>query len=292
MFEGFTHRRIDVADAELNVVLGGEGPPLLLLHGYPQTHVMWHKVAPRLGEHFSLVMPDLRGYGDSKGPPPDPEHRNYSKRVMALDMVALMSALGHERFMLAGHDRGGRVAYRLTLDHPERVRKLAAVDIIPTLDVWDGMDMAAARATYHWLVLAQSAPLPERLIGNDPDYYLHHLLGRWAGDRNALDGDAVAEYERCFRKPSVIEASCEDYRAGAGIDLQIDRADREAGSRIGCPTLVLWGRRYLTDAKTSSLLEVWRAWADDVREVALDSGHFIAEEAPQDCASALRDFFS
>lgn len=292
MFEGFSKRRVATGDAELNVVLGGAGPPLLLLHGFPQTHAMWHKVAPVLAEHFSLVLPDLRGYGDSQGPPPDPEHRHYSKRVMAQDMVALMSALGHERFLLAGHDRGGRVAYRLALDHPERVSRLAAVDIIPTLDVWDGMGMAAALSTYHWLFLAQPAPLPERLIGNDPDYYLHHLLARWAGNRDALDPKAVAEYERCFRKPSVIEACCEDYRAGAGIDLALDRADRDSGRRISCPTLVLWGRRYLTDAKTSSPLEVWRTWADDVREVALDCGHFLAEEAPDECVTALHQFLA
>ena len=225
---------------------------------------MWHRVAPRLAGHFSLVVPDLRGYGDSLGPPPDPRHRHYSKRTMAADMVAVMAALGYERFSVAGHDRGGRVAYRLALDHPASVARLAVLDILPTFDVWERMNTEAALRSYHWLFLAQPAPLPERLIGHDPDFYLRHLLDRWAGRLDALDAAAVAEYARAFRKPRVIEAMCEDYRAGATIDREDDRNDRGNGHRLACPTLVLWGTRYLA-GQAASPLDVWRPWAEDVR---------------------------
>jgi haloacetate dehalogenase len=210
---------------------------------------------------------------------------------MAADMIAVMAALGHERFFVAGHDRGGRVAYRLALDHPERVARLAVLDILPTLDVWERMNAEAALRGYHWLLLAQTAPLPERLIGHDPDFYLRHLLDRWAGRPEALDSGAIAEYTRHFRKPSVIEAMCEDYRAGATTDRDDDRADRLGGRRLACPTLVLWGRRYLA-GQAASPLDIWRPWAEDVRDVALDCGHFLAEEQPHECADALTTFFA
>lgn len=289
MFEGFEEYRISTRDAEIFVRTGGVGPPVLL-HGYPQNHVMWHAVAPRLRDRFALVLPDLRGYGDSQGPPPDAQHVHYSKRAMSNDMIELMTALGHERFLLAGYDRGGRVAYRLALDHPERVSRFAAIDLLPALDVWAQLDKDAALHTYHWLFLAQPAPLPERLIGHGPEFYLRHLLDRWAGRREALAPAAVAEDIRHFRKPAVIEAGCEDYRAGATIDLAHDRADRDAGRRLRWLTLVLWGRRYLS-GMAQSPLEVWRAWAEDVREVALDCGHFVAEGQPEPCAVALQQFF-
>lgn len=291
MFEGFEQHRVSTDQAQIHARTGGQGPPVLLLHGYPQTHAVWHAVAPRLREHFSLVIPDLRGYGDSKGPPPDPQHINYSKRAMAQDMVELMSTLGHERFMLAGHDRGARVGYRLALDHPECVSHFAAIDIIPTLAAAERMNKDTAMSTYHWLFLAQPAPMPERLIGHDPEFYLLHLLDRWAGKREALSPEAVAEYIHHFRKPSVIEATCEDYRAGMSVDLEHDRADRDAGHKIRCPTLILWGRRYLS-AKAQSPLEVWRNWATDVFEIALDCGHFVMEEQPEACADALYEFFN
>lgn len=293
MLEGFRAQRIPVAaagGAEINVVTGGSGPPLLLLHGYPQTHVAWHAVAARLLERFSLVLPDLRGYGDSHGPRPDAEHHNHCKRVMAADMVAVMATLGHHRFFCAGHDRGARVAHRLALDYPDCVPRLALLDILPTLAVWERMNWSAALATYHWLFLAQPAPLPERLIGHDPDFYLRHLLDRWAGNPALLEAAAVAAYARAFRRPSVIEATCEDYRAGATIDLVHDRADRDRGRRIAAPTLLIWGRRYL-DPTTVDPLAVWRDYADDVREVVFDCGHFIAEEEPAACAAALASFF-
>jgi haloacetate dehalogenase len=291
LFEGFDTRRVSTGDASIFVRTGGRGPPLLLLHGFPQTHHAWHAVARRLGERFSLVIPDVRGYGQSGGPPPDPEHLSYSKRAMAGDMVAVMASLGHERFMLAGHDRGGRIGYRLALDHPERVLRFAPVDIVPTLDVWEAISRASALGSYHWSFLAQPAPVPERLIGHDPSYYVTHLLERWAGRPGALDARAVSEYLAAFARSSVIAAACEDYRAGAGVDVAHDRADREAGRRIRCPTMLLWGKRYLS-AKTREPLEIWRTWADDVREVALDCGHFVAEEQPEECATALEDFFA
>jgi haloacetate dehalogenase len=290
VFEGLEERRVAVADVELYLRLGGTGPPLLLLHGYPQTHVAWHRVAPLLARDFTLVIPDLRGYGASRGPAPDPEHRNYAKRAMAQDMVALMAALGHDRFALAGHDRGGRVGTRLCLDHPDRVARFAALDIVPTLSVWKALDAERALGAYHWQFLAVPAPVPERLIGSDPDFYIAHLLERWAGRPDALDPEARRAYLAQFHDPAVLAATCADYRAGASLDRAHDQADRDAGRKIACPVLVVWGRRYLT-AKDAAPLDTWRDWAEDAREVALDCGHFIAEEEPEACAAALREFF-
>lgn len=289
-FPGFESRRVQTTDTDLFVRIGGEGPPLLLLHGYPQTHVMWHKVAPALAKHFTLVIPDLPGYGDSIGPAPDTIHQAYAKRAMATDLCALMDQLGYPQFALAGHDRGARVGYRLALDHPTRVSRLAMLDIVPTLDNWEAMGWRESLSGYHWSFLAVPAPLPERLIGNDPAFYLEHLLSRWAGRREALDDAAVAEYYRAFRRPEVIQATCEDYRAGASVDQEHDLADREAGRKIQCPVLVIWGQGYLKD-KGVSPLAVWQRWADQVTEVALECGHFVAEEEPQACEVALRDFF-
>lgn len=292
MLAGFEHERIVVAGgaAEIAVAVGGSGPPLLLLHGFPQTHVAWHAAAERLVSRYSLVLPDLRGYGDSRGPRPDAAHEGYGKRAMAGDMVEVMAILGHERFFLAGHDRGGRVAHRLALDYPASARRLALLDILPTLAVWEAMDWHAALSTYHWSFLAQPAPMPERLIGHDPHFYLHHLLDRWAGNKALLEEQAIEAYAAAFRRPAVVEAACEDYRAGATIDVDHDRADREAGRRIGCPALLLWGRRYLNTPKGSPL-DVWREYANDIRDEAFDCGHFLAEEEPERTASALAAFF-
>jgi haloacetate dehalogenase len=291
MFEGFVEKNVAVAEAQLFCLTGGAGPPLLLLHGYPQTHVCWHRVAPRLMRHFSLVIPDLRGYGQSRGPRPDPEHRNYSKRAMATDMAELMTALGHQQFFVAGHDRGARVGFRLALDQPARVRRLAAIDIIPTLDVWTAIDADKALASYHWMFLAVPAPLPETLISADPDFYIRHLLDRWVGRPDALHEQAVAAYLHQFHDPAVVAATCEDYRAGASIDREEDAEDRRRGAKLACPVLVMWGSRYLS-SRAGSPLAVWRNWADDAREVAIDCGHFVAEEAPEDCNAALTAFFS
>jgi haloacetate dehalogenase len=291
MFEGFVQRRETVSDAELFFRIGGDGPPLLLLHGFPQTHLAWHRVAPRLMRHYTVIVPDLRGYGESRGPGPDPQHHNHSKRAMAKDMAELMTLLGHEQFLLAGHDRGARVGFRLCLDHGHRVQRFAALDIIPTLDVWETMDAARALASYHWTFLALPAPVPEHMIAADTEFYIRHLLDRWVGRPDSLHDHAVDAYIKQFHDPAVRSAACEDYRAGASIDVVEDAEDRRHHRKIPCPVLVLWARRYLSN-KTDSALAAWRHWADDVREVALDCGHFIAEEAPEDCAQALSDFFT
>ena len=226
-FEGFEARRFAVNGVEIHARIGGaqRGAPLLLLHGFPQTHTLWHRVAQRLAPRFRLVLPDLRGYGDSSKPAGEPDHANYSKRAMAADMAALMAQLGHDRFGLVGHDRGGRVAHRLALDHSGRVSKLCLIDIVPTLDSYAATDMRFASAYYHWFHLIQPAPLPERMIGGDAKFYLHWTLGGWgSAGTGHIEPEAMADYERCFCTPAAIHAACEDYRAAAGIDLEHDRA--------------------------------------------------------------------
>ncbi|MGH7359120.1 MAG: alpha/beta fold hydrolase [Candidatus Rokuibacteriota bacterium] len=277
-------------ETEIHAVIGGQGPPVLLLHGYPQTHACWHRVAPALAARFTVVCTDLRGYGDSGRPPSDPAHRAYSKRSMAEDQLEVMAALGFERFALVGHDRGGRVAYRLALDHPERVTRLAVLDIVPTLETWARMDREASLASYHWLFLAQPPDLPERLIGADPTYFLRWTLGSWAGRPDAFDARALAEYHRAFGDPAVIHATCEDYRAGATVDIEADAADR-GRRRIACPVLALWGEAR-PQRREWDPLAIWRDWAGDVRGQALRCGHFLPEEAPADTRAALASFLS
>lgn len=284
MFDGFGLSMIDTGEVVIRVRHGGSGPPLLLLHGHPQTHVMWHRVAPLLARSFTLVMPDLRGYGDSGKPPTSPDHEPYSKRAMARDQVAVMRQLGFEQFSVAGHDRGGRCAYRLALDHPERVNKLAVLDIIPTGEAFRRANMAFGLGFWHWFFLAQPAPLPERLLGCDPDSYY------FRSGRERFDPEALAEYLRCCHNPATIHAMCEDYRAGATIDYQLDEADR-GRRRIECPTLVLWSRTGELEA-WYEVLAIWREWASDVRGYALDCGHYMAEEAPEATSRALETFFS
>jgi haloacetate dehalogenase len=290
MLAGFARHHIEVEGTTIHARTAGAGPPILLLHGYPQSHVMWHRVAPRLAERFTVVVPDLRGYGDSGKPAGDPAHHAYSKRTMALDQVAVMRHLGHERFAVAGHDRGGRVAYRLALDHPGRVTRLAVLDIAPTVHVFDRVDRHTATRTFHWFFLIQPCDFPERLIGADPAYFLRHLLERWSGDGLApFAPEALAEYVRCFSDPATIHATCEDYRAGASADYDADAAD-QGRRRITCPVLVLWGGQ--DPGRRGDLLSVWRRWADDVRGQALPCGHFLAEEQPEATAAALHAFFS
>ena len=289
--DSFKQQIIAVNGVTLNVTTGGDGPPLFLLHGFPQTHVIWHRVAPELARHFALVMPDLRGYGDSAAPPGDSAHQRYSKREMAKDIVALADHFGFDRFALAGHDRGGRVGYRLVLDHPGRVSKYCAVDIIPTLDVWEQMNTKAMVSAFHWPFLAATSPLPENLIGQDPDLFYRLLLERWASDIAKLDPDAVQAYLDQYRDPSKIHAQCEDYRAGATVDRALDQANRDAGDQLDCPVMVLWSTGYLSD-KANSPLETWRKWAADVTEMPIDCGHFIVEEEPNLAAQALIDFFA
>ena len=288
-FPGFEQRRLKVDDIAFNVRIGGSGSPLLLLHGYPQTHVTWHKIAPELARHFTVVCPDLKGYGDSDAPPPSPDSGNYSKRVMGAEMLALMAALGHRRFAVAGHDRGARVAYRLALDHPEAIAKLVLLDILPTADYWDLADRTFAVNTFHWGFLARDGGLPERLIGKDPEFFQDYLMRLWTGDYGALDPEALKEYRRCFAKPENIAASCADYRAGYGIDDALDRADKAAGKKITCPVLVLSGDQYLSTGENQAV-DIWKRWANDVRGSVIRSGHFVAEEKPQEVLMALLPF--
>jgi haloacetate dehalogenase len=292
-FEGFQAGRYDVNGTRIFARTGGraDGPPLLLLHGFPESHVMWRRVAVALAAHFRLVLADLRGYGDSAAPASDAEHVAYSKRTMAEDMMALMACLGHERFYLAGHDRGGRVAHRLALDHPGAVARLCVIDIAPTLDMYAATDMRFARAYYHWFHLIQPAPLPERMIGGDAEFYLHTKLGGW-GSRGLdfIEPQALAEYERCFCRPVAIHAACEDYRASAGIDLEHDQVSRDTGDRIRSDLLVLWGERGVVQALFDPLT-LWRAQcAATVTGRALPAGHYIPEELPEATAEALLEF--
>lgn len=289
MFEpGFTHRQIETANARIHVAQGGSGPPLLLLHGYPQTHLMWHRVVPALLSSFTLVCPDLRGYGDSSKPAGQADHANYSKRAMAQDMVEVMSALGFDRFAMAGHDRGARVGHRLALDHPAHLTRLCVMDIAPTLHMFDHTDQAFATGYYHWFFLIQPDGLPERLIGNDAAYYLREKLRRWAAPGAHFDPAVVEDYIRCFATAEGIHASCEDYRAAATIDLEHDRASRD--QRVRCPLLVLWGDKGFVN-RSYDVLTVWRNYASDVVGHTVSSGHFLPEEAPDEVADALIDFF-
>ncbi len=296
-FEGFDPFDVAVAGRRVRGRLGGPAgaPALLLLHGFPQTHVMWHRVAPLLAAHFRLVLPDLRGYGDSEPAPDEPQHTQMGKRAMAAELLALMRQLGHERFMVAGHDRGGRVAHRLALDAPGAVSKLAVLDIAPTLDMIEGADWRFGRAYYHWFFLAQPAPEPERMIDSDPVRYLHRKFGGWgAGSLAHLHPAALAEYERAIRRPAVVHAMCEDYRAALTCDLELDRASRAAGEKLACELLVLWGGRGIVQALFDPMA-LWRAASRNPAQVqgqALDCGHYLPEEQPAATAERLRAFFS
>ena len=283
MFEGFEQRRIKANGVELNVRIGGSGPAVVLLHGYPQTHILWRHVAPTLAETRTVVVPDTRGYGDSECPPSDPEHLTYSKRTKAKDVADLMSALGFESFAIISHDRGARVGYRTCLDHPDCVTHFMSLDVVPTHAMWAGLDKDKAIGGFHWQFLAQPAPKPETLIAGDPDYWLEWLMTSWAAPGFKFEPAAMAEYKRAFRNPDVIRATCEDYRAGATFDDALDAADLEAGRKIQCPLICLWGgARSLGGPKSGSPLDVWRKWAAgsvDGEGIA-DSGHFIPEEKP------------
>lgn len=295
-FESFTLQQFSVNGITLAARVPehrlGKKKVLLLLHGFPQTHAMWQRVAARLRDSFDLVMPDLRGYGDSAKPAGAPDHSSYSKRTMAQDMVALMDHLGVSQFGLCGHDRGGRVAHRLALDHGERVSRLCVMDIAPTLDMYNATNFEFAQAYYHWFHLTQPAPLPEQMIEGNPLAYMHHKLGGWGtGGTGHLERQALAEYERCFCRPDTIHAVCEDYRASASIDLVHDRQSRQQGDKIGCDTLVLWGAKGVVH-RLFDPLRLWQAQClGRVSGQALDCGHFNAEQQPQQTAQALQAFF-
>ena len=290
LIPGFTAHEFRHGDITLRYAIGGSGPPLLLIHGYPQTHAMWRKLAPDQARRFTVITPDLRGYGDSSKPPGDERHETYSKRAMASDMAALMTHLGFEQFAVCGHDRGARVTHRLCRDHAPRITKAAVLDIVPTRYVYEHTDMLLGTAYFHWFFLIQPKPFPEKLIEASADFFVGACFKGWSkSDPTQSFGEAFAEYRRCFVRPETIHATCEDYRAGASIDLEHDRADEN--SKIACPLLVLWGadgfvgRRY-------DVLKVWRDFASgEVTGQAVPGGHFLPEEAPVETLAALQQFF-
>jgi haloacetate dehalogenase len=293
--EGFETGLVDTGGTGIFACWSGSGPPVLLLHGFPQTHLMWRAVAPLLARNFSVVCADLRGYGLSGCPPSTPDHAPYSKRAMALDMVALMERLGHQRFFVAGHDRGGRVAYRLALDHPGRVSRLAVLDVIPTEAAWERADARLALGFWPWSLLAQPEPLPERILSAVPEAVVDNALSQWGSAAGAFAPDVRNAYVEVLRDPGHAHAICEEYRAAAGLDREHDRADRAAGRRTTCPVLALWsatgalGSWYEEDGGP---LGIWRDWCDHVEGQAIDAGHFFPEELPDKTADMLRRFFA
>jgi haloacetate dehalogenase len=294
LFPGFQSHWIDAAAGRIFARSGGSGPPLVLVHGYPQSHVMWHRLAPKLAEHFQVVALDLRGYGWSDVPRADKAHTVYSKREMAKDVIAVMEALGHVHFAYMGHDRGARVGYRLALDHPGRLAKLALLDVVPTLVMWDSMDAKRAMRAYHWLFLAQPEPLPERLIGPNARFYLERTLASWTASRTleAFDAAALAHYSAFFDDPSRIHSCCEDYRAGATTDLGCDQADRDAGKTLGCQTHVVWGETGIAATGTGAL-DAWHGtFAPNATGSPVKAGHFLAEENPQGTLDAVLPFLT
>ena len=292
LFPGFERRNVAVGDdVVIATVVGGSGPPLLLLHGHPQTRTLWHRVASILAERHTVVAADLRGYGDSSKPEGGADHAGYAKRAMAQDQVTMMRALGFDRFDVLAHDRGARVAHRLAMDHPDAVRRLVFLDIAPTLAMYEQTGEAFARAYWHWFFLIQPPPLPERLIEADPAAYVRDVMGRRSAGLAPFDPLAMAEYQRCMGLPGAAHGVCEDYRASAGIDLDLDRADRAAGRMLQAPLLVLWGRLGVVERCFQPLAE-WRRVARDVHGEALPCGHYIAEEAPAALLDRVVPFFS
>ena len=293
-FDDFEKREIQTAGTTIFLRRSGSGPGLLLLHGFPQTHLMWRDVAPLLADRFSVVCADLPGYGQSGCPEPVPDHGAGSKRAMAADLIAVMAALGFSKFHVAGHDRGGRVAYRMALDHPDRVSALAVLDIIPIADAWERADKRLTTGYWPWSLLSQPAPLPERLISAAPDAVVDSALHGWGSAASAFDATARAAYVDALRDPAHVHAICEEYRAAATVDHEHDAADRQAGRRISCPVLALWsgsgplGEWY---ADAGGPLELWRVWASDVRGGPVEGGHFFVEEWPERTADALSAFF-
>lgn len=286
--DAFNTVQVTTSGAKINIVHGGSGEPLLLLHGYPQTHFMWHAVAPKLAQYFHVICPDLRGYGDSSKPPSKADHAPYSKRAMARDMAEVMESLGYGSFNVAGHDRGARVTHRLALDYPDKVKKACVMDIAPTHHMFKTADQAFATAYYHWFFLIQPDGMPERLISADPEYYLTEKLKRWSAPGAVFAKQAVAEYVRCFSKPDAIHASCEDYRAAATIDLEHDEEDM--CKKVQCPLLVLWGSKGFVH-RNYDVLSVWRDRVEQLQGKSLNCGHFLPEEASKDVSTELLAFF-
>jgi haloacetate dehalogenase len=292
LLPGFTRSDVATGGARIVAVRGGSGPPLLLMHGNPFTHVNWHKIAPRLAREFTVVATDLRGYGDSEKPPGGADHSGYSFRAMAQDQVEVMAAFGFTRFYAAGHDRGARVLHRMCLDHPDSVARAAFLDIVPQHHLFTRTTREWARASYHWFFMIQPYDLPERLMGADPDYFIRAKLAKTPAGLSFFDERALAEYMRCFRNPATIHAMCEDYRATYGVDFEMDKLDVAAGRRIACPALILWGATG-TVGRHFDPAEVWSHYAADIRAArALACGHYLADEAPEETYAELRAFFA
>ncbi|OED44585.1 alpha/beta hydrolase [Chromatiales bacterium (ex Bugula neritina AB1)] len=291
LFTGFESQLVSTVGADIFLRHGGNGAAVLLLHGYPQTHACWHRVAAELAQSHTVVAMDLRGYGRSSMPAGDADHLLYSKRAMAADCIEVMKALGHDQFSVVSHDRGARVGYRLALDHPNAVEKLVVLDIVPTSDAWLAMDHAGAMSKFHWTFLSQPAPMPEALIAADPDAWHEHLLKSWnaSGGLSVFDETALEHYRRSYRRRECIHAMSEDYRAGVTIDFQLDLADQKAGRKISCPTLALWGQQRSLGT-VSNTLPVWEKWCERVEGKPIQSGHFLAEENPKDTLSAILPF--
>ena len=292
LFPGYEAKWIGTTSGRIFARVGGKGPPLLLLHGYSSTHVMWHNVAPKLDDRFTLVIADLPGYGWSDMPESDKDHTPYTKRAMAKALVEAMESLGYVHFALAGHDRGGRVSYRLALDHPGRLSRLAVLDILPTYNYWERINRLYALKIYHWTFLAQLYPFPETLILGNPDFFLKEKMASQTKSKTlaAFAPQAMAHYLAPFRDPSRVHAMCEDYRAGAYADYDIDKADVDAAKKITVPMLALWGDAGIA-AAAATPLDTWTSWATNVRGAPVDSGHFLAEDNPDATAKLLREFF-
>jgi haloacetate dehalogenase len=291
LFPGFASRFVQTGAGRIFTRIGGDGPPVLLLHGYPQTNVMWHRVAPALAQRRTLVIADLPGYGASDAPEAAADHSPYTKRAMAAALIEAMEKLGHKSFSVVGHDRGGRVGYRLALDHPQRIARLAVLDIVPTYEMWNGLNMKRAMKVFHWMFLAQPFPLPEMLIGKAPVEYLEWKISSWNGkkDLSVFDPRALDHYRAFFAEPARLHATCEDYRAGQSTDFADDSTDRAASRRIACPLLVLWGATGIPVAGEGPLA-VWKRWATNVQGKAVDCGHFLAEENPEATVGELLPF--
>ena len=291
MMEGFARTEIDTSGARIVTAQGGKGPPLLLLHGNPFTHLSWHKFAPRLAQEFTVVATDLRGYGNSSKPPGGKDHENYSFRAMAQDQIEVMASLGFKQFMVAGHDRGARVVHRMCLDRPDVVQRAAILDIIPQHNLYTHMTREWARSSYHWLFMIQPEPLPETLMSADPDFYINTKLAKTPAGLSFFGKEALEEYRRCFRNKQTVHAMCEDYRATYGVDFEMDKVDWAAGKKITCPSLILWGATGAV-GRNHKPAEVWKDYATDIRGAhALPCGHYLSEEAPEETYQALRTFF-
>jgi haloacetate dehalogenase len=291
---GFTRNDIKTRGARIVTVTGGSGPPLLLMHGNPFNHLSWLRIAPTLAKEFTVVATDLRGYGDSEKPPGGPDHSGYSFRAMAQDQIEVMQSLGFDTFYAAGHDRGARVLHRMCLDHPKKVKSAAILDIIPQHYLLNHMTKEWGRFSWHWLFNIQPEPLPEKMMGADPDWFIEKKLAKTKQGLSFFDQDALAEYKRCFRNPETIHAVCEDYRATFGVDLDMDTKDFESGRKIECPVLLLWGATGGVGRNHNpGPAEIWKSYASNiVAAKAMPSGHYLSEEAPAETTAALREFFT